>query len=45
MQTTIRMPVKLYRSLKELAKDRGMTLNGFVVSELWQVAERLLAKG
>lgn len=35
VQTTIRFPEKLYKKLKKEAKNRGMSLNAFVISMLW----------
>lgn len=35
VQTTIRFPEKLYKKLKKEAKSRGMSLNAFVISMLW----------
>lgn len=37
VQTTLRLPKELYEKLKKLAKSRGMTLNGLVVSILWNI--------
>lgn len=36
VQTTIRLPKELHTRLRKLAKSRGMTLNGFIVSVLWK---------
>lgn len=36
IKTTIRFPEKLYKELKKMAKDRGMTLNAYVLSVLWK---------
>lgn len=35
VQTTIRFPAELYHRLKKGAKERGLTLNAYVVSALW----------
>lgn len=35
VQTTIRFPEKLYKKLKKEARSRGMSLNAFVISMLW----------
>ena len=35
MVTTIRFPEKLHRKLKEEARQRGMTLNAYIISILW----------
>lgn len=40
MQTTVRMPIELHQKLKKKAKERGMTLNGFVVSILWEKVDK-----
>lgn len=40
MVTTIRLPDVLHKRLKEEAKKRGMTLNAYIVSTLWET-ERL----
>lgn len=37
IQTTIRMPGELYQRLKNLAKSRGMTLNAYLISVLWNM--------
>ena len=33
--TTIRFPAELYKKLKAEARERGMTLNGYLISRLW----------
>lgn len=40
MVTTIRLPEELHNKLKREAKKRGMTLNAYIVSTLWET-ERL----
>lgn len=35
-QTTIRLPEELHKQLKAEAKERGMTLNAYVISVLWK---------
>ena len=35
IQTTIRLPEKLYEKLKLEAKKRGMSLNAYLLSVLW----------
>lgn len=35
VQTTIRLPEKLYEKLKLEAKKRGMSLNAYLISVLW----------
>ncbi len=35
VQTTIRLPKKLYEKLKQEAKKRGMSLNAYLISILW----------
>ena len=32
----LRMPEKLHRKLKEAAGTRGMSLNGYILSLLWE---------
>ena len=34
VQTTLRIPEKLYEQIKEQAKQRGMTVNGFIIAIL-----------
>lgn len=43
MVTTIRLPDVLHKRLKEEAKKRGMTLNAYIVSTLWET-ERLFRR-
>lgn len=38
-QTQIRMPEKLKRILKEVAEEKGISLNAQMLSILWQWAE------
>ncbi len=35
VQTTIRLPERLYEKLKQEAKKRGMSLNEYLISVLW----------
>ncbi|WP_448916607.1 ribbon-helix-helix protein, CopG family [Eubacterium ramulus] len=35
VQTTIRLPEKLYEIIKQEAKKRGMSLNAYLISVLW----------
>ena len=35
MVTTIRLPDKLHKQLKKEAKQKGMTLNAYIISILW----------
>ena len=35
MVTTIRLPEELHRKLKEEARQKGMTLNAYIISILW----------
>lgn len=35
MVTTIRLPDELHKNLKEKAEKRGMTLNAYLISILW----------
>lgn len=39
IQTTFRLPEKMYEVLKVEAKKRGMTMNAFVISVLWKNVE------
>lgn len=39
VQTTIRMPVKLYQKLKELARNRGVSVNALIMGFLWKAME------
>lgn len=36
VQTTIRLPEKLYEKLKLEAKKKGMSLNAYLLSVLWR---------
>lgn len=36
VQTTIRFPEELHRKLKKEAKEKGLTMNAFVISVLWK---------
>lgn len=40
IQTTIRLPKELYLILKGKAKQKGLTLNAFLISTLWEVAKK-----
>lgn len=33
---TLRLPEKLYKKIKEIAKERGVTCNALIVSVLWE---------
>lgn len=35
MVTTIRLPEELHKKLKEEARQKGMTLNAYIISILW----------
>lgn len=37
MVTTIRLPEELHKKLKKEADKRGMTLNSYLISILWQI--------
>lgn len=39
VQTTIRLPEKLYEKLKQEAKKRGMSLNACLISVLWDAQD------
>lgn len=41
VQTTFRLPEELYVSLKEEAKRRGMSLNAYVISVLWEIKNKM----
>ena len=43
VQTTIRLPEKLYEKLKQEAKKRGMSLNAYLISVLWNAQDYLFA--
>ncbi len=34
-QISLRLPEKLYRVLKKQAKERGLSMNGLIISILW----------
>lgn len=36
VQTTIRLPKELYERLKEEARARGMTMNAYLITCLWE---------
>lgn len=36
VQTTIRFPEELHRKLKKEAKEKGLTMNAFVINALWK---------
>lgn len=35
IQTTIRMPEKLYKEIKREAKEQGVSVNSFIITNLW----------
>lgn len=35
IQTTIRIPEKLYEKIKRCAKEKGMSVNSFILVILW----------
>lgn len=37
IQTTIRIPEKMYKTIKKLAKERGLTMNGFILVALQNI--------
>lgn len=37
MVTTIRLPDELHKALKTEAKEKGLTLNAYLVSILWKI--------
>lgn len=39
IQTTLRLPEELYRRLKEVAKQQGVSVNSLVVMLLWKAVE------
>lgn len=40
MVTTIRIPNELHQRIKMAAERQGMTLNGYLLSILWQYVEK-----
>lgn len=40
IQTTLRLPEKLYSGLKKQAKRKGLSWNAYVISILWEVLEK-----
>ncbi len=40
IQTTLRLPEELYKSLKAEARKRGMTMNAYLISVLWKDVEK-----
>ena len=42
IQTTIRIPTELHTKLKELAKERGLTVNALIIQALWELQEKRL---
>lgn len=40
MVTTIRMPDELHQKIKKEAEKRGISFNAYVVSLMWEKAER-----
>ena len=34
VQTTLRMPEEMYKQIKRQAKERGMTVNGYIIAVL-----------
>ena len=45
VSTTIRFPLGLYKKLKAEAKEKGMSLNGYVLSKLWSQSSGSIKKG
>lgn len=39
IQTTLRLPDELHKTLKGEAGQRGMTLNAYIISVLWSRSE------
>lgn len=39
-QFTLRLPIELYRKVKAVAGKRGVTMNGLIISLLWEVVEK-----
>lgn len=39
VQTTIRIPEKLYQRLKKTAREKGLSMNAYVISLLWKQAD------
>lgn len=40
VKTTIRFPEKLYKRLKVEAKRQGLTVNAYILMELWELVRR-----
>lgn len=40
VQTTLRMPEKLYVQLKKQAKEKGLSVNALIIGILWKVKEK-----
>lgn len=40
IQTTLRLPEKLYSGLKKQAKRKGLSWNAYMISILWGVLEK-----
>lgn len=36
MQTTVRLPKELYQRLKEIAQEKGLTVNAVMILALWE---------
>lgn len=39
IQTTLRLPEALYRRLKDVAKQQGVSVNSLIVMFLWKAVE------
>ncbi len=39
IQTTLRLPEALYRRLKDVAKQQGVSVNSLIVMLLWKAVE------
>lgn len=40
IQTTIRLPDQLYENLKRESQKRGLTMNAYLISVLWNIVGR-----
>lgn len=39
VQTTVRLPDELYQRLKKEAREKGLSMNAYAISLLWQYTE------
>lgn len=43
VQTTFRLPDQLYQALKQEARNRGLSVNAYVINLLWDTVKDLFA--